>query len=198
MEEHSVSSNSHFRSDCCIICESSSPLTVTISHCRFPPQVAPTGNQCGGIGQSTGYGQSPIVIDGTVTDGCDTDLSGYTFEEGTCRWDELEFRIISNGVIVHPKVGTVCRFGRMKIPGNPIWYNALQFHIHTGSEHAVEQSDNLQTKYYPAELHVVHQAETGEDFAVFGMFIDQNQTNPETENEYFESYLQGWEAVGRF
>ena len=144
--------------------------------------MAPTGNQCGGIGQRTGYGQSPIIIRNEVREQCDTDLSGYMFEGGTCTWDELDFRIVLNGVIIHPKPGVMCRFGRMKIPGNDNWFNALQYHIHTGSEHSVEQ-DNLQTEYYPAELHVVHQEETGESFAVFGMFIDQNPEDKDKDQE---------------
>ena len=163
----------------------------------FPPQVAPTGNQCGGRGQESGYGQSPIVIEQEVREACDTDLTGYTFEKGTCTWDELEFRLISNGVIVHPKLGSICRFGRMKIPGKSHWYNALQFHIHTGSEHSVKQ-ENRYAKYYPAELHIVHASELGDDFAVFGMFIDYNTTDDTTPHENFEYYLQGWESVGKF
>ena len=162
----------------------------------FPPVVAPTGNQCGGIGQTTGYGQSPIIIRNDVREQCDTDLTGYQFERGTCRWNELDFRIVLNGVIVHPKPGAVCRFGRMKIPGNGNWFNALQYHIHTGSEHSVEQ-ENLRTDYYQAELHVVHQEETGDSFAVFGMFIDENPVNKTQDNAMFETYLQGWEATGK-
>lgn len=164
----------------------------------FPPIVAPLGNQCGGRGQESRYGQSPIVIEGTAVTECQTDLTGYIFDKGTCTWEELEFRIISNGVIVHPKVGSVCRFGRMKIPGKSHWFNALQFHIHTGSEHSVEQPDNNQGKYYPAELHVVHASELGDDFAVFGMFIDHNPNNDTIPHDTFEYYLQGWESVGTY
>ena len=50
----------------------------------FPPQLVPTGNQCGGIGQVTGYGQSPIVIPADVRDRCDVGFKGYVFEPGTC------------------------------------------------------------------------------------------------------------------
>lgn len=94
----------------------------------FPPVVAPMGNQCGGIGQSTGYGQSPIVIPEEVRDTCDTDLSGYTFESGDCTWDQLEFRAILNGLIVNATAGSGCSMGRMKIPGNDNYFNALQYH----------------------------------------------------------------------
>lgn len=56
----------------------------------------------------------------------------------------------------------------------------------------------MEGKYYPAELHVVHQEETQESFAVFGMFIDQNQEDEELEHGTFEYYLQGWEASGKY
>lgn len=64
----------------------------------FPPIVAPTGNQCGGMGQQTGFGQSPVVVPSQVRDTCDTDLGGYQFEAGTCTWDDMDFRILTNGV----------------------------------------------------------------------------------------------------
>lgn len=77
----------------------------------FPPIVAPTGNQCGGIGQTTGYGQSPIVIPEHARDACDTDLSGYTFESGDCTWDDLLFRAVLNGVIVNATQESGCSLG---------------------------------------------------------------------------------------
>ena len=145
-----------------------------------------------GIGQSTGYGQSPIAIPRLSRDTCDTDFSGYAFESGDCSFDQLEFRIILNGVIVGPKADENCSLGRMKIPGNDNYFNALQYHIHTGSEHAVDG------EYYAAELHVVHQEENEESFAVFGMFIDSNPEDEDQDHEMFDYYLQGWEAIGKF
>lgn len=95
-------------------------------------------------------------------------------------------------MIVQPALGEDCSLGRMKIPGNDNYFNALQFHIHTGSEHSVDG------EYYQAELHVVHQEKTAESFAVFGMFIDSNPEEPDADHPFFEYYLQGWEAVGKF
>lgn len=154
----------------------------------FPPQLVPTGNQCGGIGQVTGYGQSPIVIPAEVRDRCDVGFKGYIFEPGTCTWDDLNFRIITNGVIVNAS-HTDCTFGRMKIPGMQNFFDVLQFHIHTNSEHSVDGT------YYPAELHVVHRETTGESFAVFGMFIDAAEDDEP--HGMFEHFLQGWEARGK-
>jgi hypothetical protein len=154
----------------------------------FPPQIAPSGNQCGGIGQRTGYGQSPIVVPAEARDSCDTGLEGYAFEGGSCTWEDLSFRIITNGVIIGAKLGATCSLGRMRVPGKTNYFNALQFHIHTSSEHSIDGT------YYPAELHVVHQEETGESFAVFGMFIDQSPDDQD--HETFEYFLKGWEATG--
>ena len=139
----------------------------------FPPIIAPTGNMCGGRGQENGYGQSPIVIPPEARDTCDSNFEGFKFEGGDCSWNQLQFRIILNGVIVNAAPGETCSLGRMKIPGNDNYFNALQFHIHTNSEHSVDG------EYFEAELHIVHLEETAESFAVFGMFID---TNPEDED----------------
>ena len=155
----------------------------------FPPQLIPTGNQCGGLGQSTGYGQSPIVIPKAARDECDVGLQGYEFEGGDCDWKDLWFRTVANGVIVNSTTPE-CSLGRMKIPGMDNWFNLLQFHIHTSSEHSVDG------QYYPAELHMVHQESNGASFAVFGMFVDQNESESE-EHPVFESFLQGWEAAGK-
>ena len=142
-------------------------------------------------------GQSPIAIPGNVRDTCHTDLSGYQFESGDCTWDDLNFRIVLNGVIVNATEDAGCSLGRMKIPGNSNWFNALQFHIHTGSEHSVEGEVAEPTKYHPAELHIVHAEETMESFAVFGMFIDKNPEDEDQDHEFFENYLQGWESTGK-
>lgn len=155
----------------------------------FPPQLVATGNQCGGIGQATGYGQSPIVVAADVRDTCDVGLEGYEFEAGTCTWEDYNFRILTNGVIVGSD-NPDCSLGRMKIPGMENWFNALQFHIHTSSEHSVDGT------YYKAELHVVHQESNGESFAVFGMFLDEDPDD--APHSMFENFLQGWEARGKF
>ena len=154
----------------------------------FPPQLIPTGNQCGGMGQVNGYGQSPIVIPSETRDTCDVGLEGYEFQAGDCSWDDLNFRTVNNGVIVNATLPG-CTFGRMKIPGITNWFNLLQFHIHTNSEHSVDG------QYYPLELHMVHAEETMESFAVFGMFIDQPEDD--IDHPTFEYFLQGWEASGK-
>ena len=79
----------------------------------------------------------------------------------------------------------------MNIPHSPNKFNALQFHVHLFSEHQIlGQGDD---GYFPAELHVVHQEETEESFAVFGTMISVGADDHPT----FEYLLQGWEAVAQ-
>ena len=166
-----------------------------------------------------GHGQSPIVIPPETEDKCDTDLSGYMFEEGDCTWDQLFFQILSNGVWVGPKrvpgspntltPEVVCTMGRMKIPGDDNWYIANQLHIHSNSEHSVAGS------FYAAEVHVVHFHEHDpRKFAVFAMFVENLDDDEDNEGGHgtvlalrdrgdniqhtiFDHYLQGWEAVAK-
>jgi hypothetical protein len=75
----------------------------------------------------------------------------------------------------------------MKIPHSNNKFNALQYHIHTSSEHQIlGQGDG---GYFPAELHAVHLEETGESYAVFGTMISVG-AEP---HDQFEWVLQGLE-----
>ncbi|KAL7565219.1 hypothetical protein ACA910_016557 [Epithemia clementina (nom. ined.)] len=150
------------------------------------------GNECGGMGGATGYGQSPVTISQAVESTCDTDKAAYSFTGGDCTWNDLKFSLSNNGAKVEPKVnddGTTCNFGSMNIPHTPNKFNALQFHIHTYSEHEIEGKGDR--GFFPAELHVVHQEETKESYAVFGTMIDVG----DTAHPVFEYFLRGWELV---
>ncbi|KAL7575679.1 hypothetical protein ACA910_011497 [Epithemia clementina (nom. ined.)] len=57
------------------------------------------GNQCGGMGGTTGYGQSPVTISQSVDNMCDTDKAVYAFTGGECTWDDLEFSISNSGML---------------------------------------------------------------------------------------------------
>ncbi|KAL7566894.1 hypothetical protein ACA910_008621 [Epithemia clementina (nom. ined.)] len=150
-------------------------------------------NQCGGMGGKSGFGQSPVAIPQTVNDSCDTNKDAYLFNGGDCTWDDLKFSISNNGVKVEPKLNAdgvaTCSFGSMNIPQSPNKFNALQFHIHTYSEHQINGQGVL--GHFPFELHVVHQEETKESFAVFGTMIDVG----DTAHPVFEYFLRGWELV---
>jgi len=140
-------------------------------------------NQCGGTGGSTGYGQSPIAVPSME---CTTDLAGYSFTPGNCDWNDLYFSLSNNGVKVEPLATSTCTFGEMTIPNQDLPYRALQYHIHTYSEHSIAGS------FFPAELHVVHARTDGADFAVFGTMIDVNQFD--ATHEVFDHFLAGWET----
>jgi len=145
-------------------------------------------NQCGGTMGASAYGQSPVTIDEATTQNCDTGMSQYSFTAGDCQWTDLDFLITKGGVKVVPKIQD-CSLGSMKIPHSQNEFNALHFHIHAGSEHQIlGEGEN---GFFSAEMHVVHEEETAESFAVFGsMIIVGNDDHP-----IFELLLQGWEAA---
>ena len=105
----------------------------------------------------------------------------------------------TSGVKVEPKPGKKCSFGQMNIPHSPNKFNALQFHIHTFSEHEIVGKGIGGSGFFPAELHVVHQEEAvasnvnEQSFAVFGTMISISKSDKE--HELFEWFLKGWEAV---
>ena len=140
-------------------------------------------NQCGGTLMTSGYGQSPVAIFNELE--CETDMSAYSFQGGDCTFDDLVFTIGDHGVKVSK--GETCSLGSMTIPHTSNSFDALHFHIHTSSEHTID------SHYYEAELHVVHQESTGESFAVFGMMLSSSEDvedHPDIEN-----LLRGWEKV---
>ncbi|GAX17777.1 carbonic anhydrase [Fistulifera solaris] len=140
-------------------------------------------NQCGGTLMTSGYGQSPVAIFDQHE--CETDMSAYSFQPGDCSWDDLIFSIGSHGVKVSKGEG--CSLGSMTIPHTSNTFDALHFHVHTSSEHTIDGH------FYEAELHVVHQEETGESLAVFGMMLSSSR---EAEDHAgFENLLRGWEKV---
>ena len=74
----------------------------------------------------------------------------------------------------------------MTIPGVDTPFVALQFHIHTGSDHAVDGT------YFGADMHIVHQEVGGSGLAVLGIFMEPSN-NEETGK--VSDLLAGWEAV---
>lgn len=180
-------------------------------------------NECGGTGQLTGFGQSPIVFPDFAGKQCDSNFNGYSFEAGTCTWDDLRFSIENNSVQVEKKSSSSCSLGRMKIPDSSNYFVAKQIHIHTNSDHSVNG------KYYKNEIHVVHQEEEGHskndehsngdhsaghseaehsEMETGGRALVEDGTHALTtlilgmfidvqdaDNANFDYYLQGWEAA---
>lgn len=79
----------------------------------------------------------------------------------------------------------VCEYPSVIIPGVPGRYKALQFHIHTSSEHTIDG------KFFGAELHTVHINEAGDHYAVVGMMIEPTASQP---NSLVEQLLEGFKV----
>jgi carbonic anhydrase len=107
-------------------------------------------------------------------------------QDGNCPLSSLTYVIANNGVVVSYPTDGSCKLNTVEIPGLDGVYEALQFHIHSSSEHTVDGM------FYGAELHVVHKLRGGERFAVVGIFLNPglNKDNPE-----FGMVLDGWKKV---
>lgn len=96
----------------------------------------------------------------------------------------MSFDILDNGVKASYPEST-CTLNTMEIPGITGVYEALQFHVHTSSEHTVDG------EFFGAELHIVHKSTTENRFAVLGMLIEPKSP---TDNAQFEILLDEWRA----
>ena len=105
----------------------------------------------------------------------------HTFQRGTCAYSELEYTVTKNGV--QADIPDTCEASTIEIPGVEGTYKALQFHIHTSSEHTLDGNR------FSAELHTVHKQIDGDRYAVVGMMI---QPNAFEDNEEFALLLRGW------
>jgi carbonic anhydrase len=94
------------------------------------------------------------------------------------------FELTSTGV--KASFPETCIKPTVQIPGISGEYEALQFHIHTSSEHTIDG------EFFGAELHTVHAEIGGDRYAVVGMMI---QPDAAEENPIFEDLLNGWQGV---
>lgn len=139
-------------------------------------------NDCGG------FENSPLALE----DGPCDEYGAYVLEAGNCKVSDVTFTVNDHGVkIDFPKPGEGCTNPSMEMPGTggrDGIFDALQFHIHTGSEHTIDGVT------FGAEMHVVHQKrDCPEDqercFAVMGTKLNPARN---TNNEVFNTYLDGW------
>jgi carbonic anhydrase len=98
----------------------------------------------------------------------------------------MEFILFPHAIQANYVITGGCIPPRMKIPGQDLPYDALQFHIHTGSDHAVDG------RYFGADMHIVHKETGGSRYGVLGLFIEP--TSPE-DTSMFTSMLPEWEAI---
>jgi carbonic anhydrase len=98
--------------------------------------------------------------------------------------DDLQFTLTNNG----PKVSYPddCELNTLEIPGIEGTYKALQFHLHTSSEHTIND------KNFGAEVHVVHYAADADRYAVVGFMVEPTAT---VDNPLFDQLLAGWVQV---
>jgi carbonic anhydrase len=98
----------------------------------------------------------------------------------------LTYIIALNGVVVSYPTDGSCKLNTVEIPGLDGVYEALQFHIHSSSEHTINGM------FYGAELHIVHKLRDGERYAVVGILLNPglNVDNPE-----FGMVLDGWKKA---
>jgi carbonic anhydrase len=98
----------------------------------------------------------------------------------------LTYTLTSTGVKASFPANDVCENPTVEIPGIDGIYQALQFHIHTSSEHTIND------KHFGGELHIVHQEVGGDRYAVVGMMIEPDSN---TDNDIFGQLLDGWQSV---
>jgi carbonic anhydrase len=97
----------------------------------------------------------------------------------------LDYSLTNTGVKASYPSEDICERPQVEIPGIPGVYEALQFHIHTSSEHTIDG------KFFGAELHTVHGEIGGGRYAVVGMMI---HPNADENNELFDALLDGWQT----
>jgi carbonic anhydrase len=98
----------------------------------------------------------------------------------------LTYTLTNTGVKAAYPDESECENPSVVIPGIDGKYQALQFHIHTSSEHTIDG------KFFGAELHTVHAEVGGDRYAVVGMMI---HPDGDEENEMFSALLKGWQPI---
>jgi hypothetical protein len=79
-----------------------------------------------------------------------------------------------------------CARPMVEIPGIDGKYEAVQFHIHSSSEHTIDGN------HFGAEMHIVHTEVGGGRYAVVGMMI---QPDGEEQMDSVANLLDGWQAL---
>jgi len=100
----------------------------------------------------------------------------------------MEFKINDHTVVAtYNTTKNGCTPPQMRIPGQGKAFEALQFHFHTGSDHA------LDGRYYGADMHLVHREVGGSDrLSVLGFFFEPTDSDGIAK---VRDLLDEWEAV---
>jgi carbonic anhydrase len=76
----------------------------------------------------------------------------------------------------------------MVIPTTDTTFDVLQYHIHAGSDHSL---DNM---HFGADMHIVHKNRNGDDLAVLGMFLEPSN---DENTGLFDVLIAGLEDVAQ-
>ncbi len=115
-----------------------------------------------------GANQSPINITGVISD---TTLPLLEIE-----YESVPINIVNNGRTLEFEYE---KGSRIKLDDD--YYNLIQFHFHTESEHTLEN------KRFPMEAHLVHRSELTGLLVVIGILFEENNQNDFL--EHFSSNL---------
>ena len=74
----------------------------------------------------------------------------------------------------------------MVIPNVDTTFDVLQYHIHAGSDHTLDD------RHFGADMHIVHKNRNGDDLAVLGMFLEPSNIDA---TNFFDVLLAGLTKV---
>ena len=123
-------------------------------------------NLCAGFSDCGGKTQSPVNF-----------VTKEIVKENTLTAPEFSYRKSNINIINNLHTIQFNISGDNKVDLNGKEYKLLQFHYHALSEHTIDG------KYYPIEVHFVHQ-HSDTDFAVLGIMFEEGE-----ENKLFAEYL---------
>ncbi len=151
-------------------------------------------NQCGGGGQANGFGQSPIVIPyEKTTKGCDSHMNRYETAPGDCTWQDVDFPIMKDAVIVRAKVDKyhsdkpICSLGSLFLPDNDNHlYDIQELRMKTGADHIVEGYT------FVMEFEVIATERDGNTQAAFSIPVIPDYVKSSNTTNDFSEMENGW------
>ena len=108
------------------------------------------------------------------------------YQHGTCTTSDLDYALGRNG----PKASfpKECSGNTLRIPFVEGQFEAVQFHMHIGSEHTIGG------KSFDSEFHIVHKQIDGDRFAVVGIMLNGDAV---VDNVKFQRLLDNWGMVAQ-
>lgn len=108
-------------------------------------------------------------------------------QAGSCTLDDIEFTVNDHSVVANYNTGNNgCTVPQFKIPGEAVPHEVLEFHLHTGSDHAVDG------RFFAACMHLVHKEVGGSKLSILGFFLEPTSDDGIPE---LSDLLTKWENV---